>query len=148
MGAGKLAPPKDQRRTGGAERKSVARDDEDEPTTNNGRLSFAQLVSQFLYAGKTLEQVARWDDRQMLGCIGLRRDKWGALVKHVEDLPPWVEVDDDGMRIISKPQSFGKMFRQVKKFQGLNKEKAEQAWVAYASKMEESQAARRKQQGM
>ncbi len=84
----------------------------------------------------------------MLGCIGLRRDKWGALVKHVEDLPPWVEVDDDGMRIISKPQSFGKMFRQVKKFQGLNKEKAEQAWVAYASKMEESQAARRKQQGM
>ncbi len=79
----------------------------------------------------------------MLGVVGLRRDKWGALVRHTEDLPPWVEVDDEGMRIVSRPTSFGKMYRQVKRGQGLSKDKAEQAWVAYVADIEEG----RKKQG-
>jgi hypothetical protein len=80
-----------------------------------------------LYAGKTLAEVAGYDDSQLSRVIFRRRDGHGALVRG-DTLPPWVHVDSNGMRVVKDPRPFAEVFRRVKKWQGLEKEQAEQAW--------------------
>ncbi len=91
-------------------------------------LSIAEIVSELLYAGKSLSEIAGYDALVLKWVVFRKRNKYGALVQAHDELPPGVEVDDDGMRIISNPVPFSAMFRQVKKRQGLNKEQTEAQW--------------------
>lgn len=92
-----------------------------------------------LYGGKTLDEVASYDDWQMANVVCRKRDKSGRLVStrqslgpDGEELPPWVEVDDNGQRVVSRPTSFGKMFQAAKKAQGMKDWEAKRAWHSYS----------------
>jgi hypothetical protein len=86
-------------------------------------------VSELLYNGATLEQIAGYDDEFIEQVLWRKRDSRGRLDRY--DLPEGCEVDDDGMRVISSPVAFGAMFREVKKFQGLDEDDAEKRWQEY-----------------
>ncbi len=94
-------------------------------------LNIAELVSELLYAGKTLAEVAGYDDVLLERVVCRKRDEYGRLVRHDSELPPWVEVDADGMRTISRPVPFARMFHAVKRYQGATVEHAEAAWKEY-----------------
>lgn len=96
-------------------------------------MTAAHLVSQFLYAGKTLADVAGWDDRQMLRVVCLPRNSRGEIVTDDADLPQWVKdtTDEDGWRVVKNPKPFGAMFREVKRKQGKSEQEAESEWTAY-----------------
>jgi hypothetical protein len=89
------------------------------------------LVSELLFNGKTLAEVAGYDVYIMRHVLNRRRDKYGRLVRKSEELPPWVEVDDDGMRVVTRPCSFASMYRKVKRWQGHSTESAEEHWKKY-----------------
>lgn len=55
----------------------------------------------------TLEQIARLDDVQIARCLNLPRDRRGNLLRRDSELPPGVEVDDDGLRVVSSPCGLG-----------------------------------------
>lgn len=80
-----------------------------------------------LFGCKSLREIAGYDDVQIVHVLARRRDKWGKLVRS-EELPPGVEVDDDGQRIVTRPVPFKRMYRMVKKLQGLPAEKIDTAW--------------------
>lgn len=66
----------------------------------------------------------------MQNVIARKRGKGGKLIRGGSDLPSWVHVDANGMRVIprGKRSSFSKMFQQVKQNRGLSKEKIKQDW--------------------
>ena len=94
-------------------------------------LGIAELVSELLYAGKTLAEIADYDGVQMMLIVCRKRDKYGKLIRG-EQLPPGVEVDSEGMRVVSNPVSFEGMFRglKLKQTRG-NRELTEQLWEGY-----------------
>jgi hypothetical protein len=71
--------------------------------------------------------VAGYDDYFLRHVLALPRDRAGRLVRG-EQLPPGVEVDEDGMRVVRNPVPFARMFRQVKERQGYDEERARYAW--------------------
>lgn len=71
------------------------------------------------------------DDIQMRWIFCRKRDHAGNLTRRDPDLPDWVEVDTDGMRVVSNPVSFTSMFKQVKKYQGLDESRTKQCWQEY-----------------
>ena len=86
-------------------------------------------MSECLYAGKTLVEVAGYTDWQLSYVLCRRRDKAGRLDRSPrEELPPWVEVDDDGMRVIRNPVPLGVAFKQVQRRRGRTDEQAVAAW--------------------
>jgi len=85
-----------------------------------------------VYAGRTLAEVAGLDDVQVAGILFRPRDKYGRLRKR-PDLPPGVEVDDEGMRVVKNPVPYAVMFRQVRRRQGLNEEQVEASWREFLS---------------
>lgn len=91
----------------------------------------AELVSELLYAGKTLQEIAGYDNYQLLWVLFRKRDKYGRLIRVDSELPPWVKVDANGMRVVGKRVSFGAMYKQVKRTQGLSKEEADKKWKDY-----------------
>ncbi len=97
----------------------------------------AEFVSEMLYGGKTLDEIASYDDWQLANVVCRKRDKWGKLLGTAtgpdgEELPPWVHVDEHGQRVVNNPTSFGKMFQSAKKAQGLKDWEATRAWHAYS----------------
>lgn len=100
-------------------------------------MNIARLVSQLLYGGKTLAEVAGYTTVQLQHVLFLKRDKWGNLVEPGEELPDGVEVDERGMRIPSKQSyrgGFTQTYRQIKKKQGLSDAEAQAAWEAYMAR--------------
>lgn len=94
------------------------------------------MVSDMCYAGKTLAEIAGYSTIQMNHMLFLKRDKWGRLEDPRNALPPGVEVDDNGMRVISpnNRRPFTKSFQRVKKRQGLNDAEAQKAWDDYLAR--------------
>lgn len=119
--------------TVGQIRAAIQRTNEEGEDGEDGEpLTYAQLISELRHAGHTLADIAGYDDVQISHVICLKRDKYGQLVRRKRnDLPDWVEVDENGMRIISKPVPFSKMYRQVQRDRGLSKEAASGRWKAY-----------------
>lgn len=106
----------------------------DEDTSNSRQpFSIAEIVAELIYANKTIDDIANYDDVQMRWIVFRKRDKYGGLVRSSSELPDWVEVDDQGMRIVSKEVSYQAMFRQVKKKQGLTGDKVEESWKYFLS---------------
>lgn len=88
-----------------------------------------------MYAGKSLSEIARLDDYQLRWVVFRRRDKYGGLMRRgANDLPPHVQVDANGMRVVTNPQPFSKMFRDVKRRQGVvNERDIEERWKQYTA---------------
>jgi hypothetical protein len=75
--------------------------------------------------------VAGYDDEMLARVVFRRRDRYGRLVRATEDLPPGVEVDEDGQRVVTDPRPFSVMYRQVRMSQGMSREEAEDDWLLY-----------------
>ena len=80
---------------------------------------------------RSLLDFADMDSYQMRWVYGRPRDKHGRLRRGAEDLPDWVEVDADGMRVVTDQTTFSSMFHQVKSSQGLKPEQVKDAWQMY-----------------
>jgi hypothetical protein len=88
------------------------------------------MVSELLYADKPYSEIAGYDSTMLRWVIARPRDKYGRL-KRRGNLPPWVEVDDKGMRVVTRPVAFQTMFRQVAKSKGLELEQIDKEWKEY-----------------
>ncbi len=88
-------------------------------------------MSELLYAGKTMVEIAGWDDCQMRWVVCRKRDKSGRLVRRDPSLPDWVETDERGMRVVTNPVPYSTMFRQVMRGRGLTDREAAVAWAAW-----------------
>jgi hypothetical protein len=84
-----------------------------------------------LYAGKTLAEIAGMDDLQMRWVVSRRRDQQGRLIRRDRELPEWVEVDAEGMRIITQPRRFGDVFRRTYEELGLSQQQIEARWTGF-----------------
>lgn len=71
------------------------------------------------------------DDLILVHVFGRPRDKFGRLIRHNSELPPWVEVDADGMRTISKPVPFSAAVRKAWRGAGVNEGEVERRWQSY-----------------
>jgi len=91
----------------------------------------AELVSELLYAGKSLAEIAGYDDVQLSRVVFRRRDRYGRLLRQAEELPPGVCVDEDGMRVVTNPVPYAVMYRQVRQGQGLGRNQAEADWLRF-----------------
>ena len=93
-------------------------------------MTVAELVCDLLYAGKTREEIAGYDDAFMRWVLCRPRDENGDLIRVPSDLPRWVAryLDSKGHWSIKDPQPYGRVFQQVKKQQGFSEEEREQAW--------------------
>ena len=91
------------------------------------------MISECLYGGKSLAEVAGYDPWQWRLVLCRARNSSGQLIRDDggEKLPPWVEVDERGQRVISKPVSFSQAFMQVQKRRGKNKEQSAAAWAEW-----------------
>lgn len=94
-------------------------------------MTVAEIVSELMYAGKSLEEIASYDPAQLLWVISRKRDRCGKLIRNRELLPPGVHVDENGMRIVKNPTPFNVMFKQVKTRQGLTREEVAAEWAEY-----------------
>lgn len=94
------------------------------------------MVSDLLYAGKTLEQIAGWSTAFMNRVLLLPRDSSGRLVPPSEQLPDGVEVNADGQRVIPHDQlrPFTQSFRRAKEMQGLSMHDAQAHWDDYLNR--------------
>lgn len=99
-------------------------------------MTIAQIVSELLYSGKTLAEIAGYTTVFIRKVLLLRRDKYGKLADPENELPPWVHVDANGMRTIPKEQrcSFTNAYKRAKTIQGLSKDDAQKAWEKYLDK--------------
>ncbi len=81
-----------------------------------------------------MSEIARYDDTITAYIVGRKRDKSCRLVRDngEEQLPPWVEVDEHGQRVVGKPTSFGQMFKAAKRAQGMKDWEATRAWHVYS----------------
>lgn len=84
-------------------------------------------MSELLYAGKTLREVAGYDDAFMRHVLLRPRDKHGRLVRR-GDLPPGVEVDEDGMRTVTRATDLETLYRRILRRRGVSPEAAEARW--------------------
>lgn len=138
MGSGKLLIPTadtgEYKGSGGGdgrEGRNGREEQIEDGTADNGELTPFDIVSELMYAGKTVREIAGYDTVQMLGVIWRKRDKYGKLIRN-NDLPEGVEVDEDGMRTISNPVPFRDMFIGVRRnIVGESDTSAEAAWERY-----------------
>jgi len=77
-----------------------------------------------VYHGTTLAEISRLTSYQLQWVYFRERDEQGRLVKQIRP----VAADVVQKR---KPVSFEEMFRGVKRFQGLDDAKTEEAWQQY-----------------
>lgn len=87
------------------------------------------MVSELLYAGRRLKDIAGYDSRQLRWVEFRPRDGRGNL--RTDDLPPWVHVDNDGMRVVENPTSFAACFRMAQEWRGADGRQAAAAWDEY-----------------
>lgn len=86
------------------------------------------MISELVFAGKSLEEIAGYDPWQWRDVLTRARDSQGKIIRG-EKLPPWVHVDSDGMRVIRKPVAYETMFKSVRtKLAGMTPEEAERDW--------------------
>jgi hypothetical protein len=87
------------------------------------------VVAQLKFNSIPMTEIAGLDTYQLAFVYGRRRDKQGQLVRvGSEGLPDWVEVDADGMRVVSDPVPFGRMWGQVCHGRGWSKEATTRSW--------------------
>lgn len=91
-------------------------------------MSPCELISELLQGGRSLAEIAGYDDSFITGCLWLSRDETGRLIQTGEELPPWVLVDRNGQRLVANPQPLSHLFREVQRWRGVSAEGAEQAW--------------------
>ena len=107
-------------------------DDDAGGTGDSGQpLTITEIVAELLNANKPLAEVAGYDDVQMRWLLFRERDRWGQLMRVDKDLPPWVHVDEDGMRIVKNPTPFEKMYKQVRQYQRWTPENIEDDWLDF-----------------
>lgn len=94
-------------------------------------LTVAELLSELLYAGKTLSEIAGYDDVQMNWVVCRQRDDRGRLQRGNEQLPPGVHVDDDGMRVVKSPSSYAAAFAKASSEVGVAPDLAKQRWQEF-----------------
>ena len=85
------------------------------------------MYAQLVYAGHRLEDIASWDDEQLGKIVCRPRDRYGDL-KRGEKLPPWAEVDDRGMRVVTKPAPLESAVKGAYLHHGVNEEDAAEKW--------------------
>jgi len=78
-----------------------------------------------------MQEVARYDDYQLFHVILRARDQFGRLIRKMAGLPDWVECDEEGMRIVSKPKPFQVMFQQIGRRAGWSDKEIDNAWGKY-----------------
>lgn len=90
-------------------------------------------MSELLYAGKTLDQIAGWDSIQLSRVIARPRNKYGELLRTDPSMPRFVQqhLDADGCWRIEDPQPFGAAYHQMRQAQGMNSEEARKSWYGY-----------------
>jgi len=85
-----------------------------------------------MYAGKSLSEIAGYNDYQMMWVVCRKRDDRGRLVRHDDSLPPWVHVDGKGLRVVKgKPVRFSQMYQDVYRNRGMTVGQAEEKWEEY-----------------
>ena len=130
VGTGKLPTPPppagdgpERRRDGDAD--ADAADDDRLPLTP------CEIVSELLYGGKSMLEIAGYTPYVLRDVLGLRRDDGGRLVRG-SGLPPWVKVDAQGHRVIAgKPMTYAAMYAQVRKNRGATDEEVAAQWQHY-----------------
>jgi hypothetical protein len=97
------------------------------------------MVAELVYSGKSVSEIAGYDDAQIHNVIFRKRDNKGAIIRKggANDYPDHVKFDSNGMRVITNPCGFRDMYASVQKRRGLNKEVIEDKWKAFLTKREE-----------
>jgi hypothetical protein len=144
VGAGKLRFPKDGEKRG--DHDNYNEDNSEDEESDDGRergysfrgrrrvTSPCAIVSELLYNGKTLREVAGYDPYLMSQVLGRPRDKFGKLIGSSgdSDLPEGVAVDARGMRIIRNPiGTFRDAYKYAKRIQGISEREAVSHWDRY-----------------
>ena len=93
-------------------------------------MSIAEVVCELMYAGKTRNEIAGYDDAFLRWVLCRPRDDCGRLVRHDPDLPHWVSenLDSSGHWNIRHTEPYGVMYRQVLAQQGLSEEQQQETW--------------------
>lgn len=81
-------------------------------------------MSELKWREVSLVEIAGLDDVQIAYVLNRRRDRHGNLIREDEELPPGVEVDDNGMRIITNPTSYGRAYVKAKMHYGVSEHQA------------------------
>lgn len=87
-------------------------------------------MCELLYAGKTLKEIAGYDDAFMQWVLCRPRDEYGKLFRRNPNLPWWVTTDSNGQwRIRAKDAaSYSDMFKDVLKHRGLDEQQRQIAF--------------------
>ncbi len=91
------------------------------------------MISELMYAGKSLREIAGYSDLQLRRIVFRERDKFGALVRVDDDLPEYVRntMDENGHRVVKNPKPFAIMFKQVAKRKGMDDKTVAEQWESY-----------------
>ncbi len=94
-------------------------------------MTYEEQVSELFQANWRMADIASltpWIRRALF----LPRDKYGRLKREDPDLPPGVEVDDDGKRVIKgKRATLAQVFKQVNLERGLSLDQIKDAWAKF-----------------
>lgn len=94
-------------------------------------MTIAETVCELLYAGKTLAEVAGYDDAFMRYVLCRPRDEYGRLLRHSRDLPWWVTTDADGQWVIRNSEPYAIAFDRVLEVQGFDESQRRCAWAQW-----------------
>jgi hypothetical protein len=91
------------------------------------------MVSELLYVGRTIKEIASFTTTQTLDLVCRARDDQGRLIRAFDALPPGVKVDHRGMRVVEHRVPFTHTFRQVLLNQGVPEEEIEKRWQEFVA---------------
>jgi hypothetical protein len=89
-----------------------------------------------MYAGKTLKEIAGYDDAFMRWVLCRPRDEHGSLIRHDPDLPWWVSTDSKGQWKLDprKCQSYSAVFNKIMEQRGMDERQRRIAWAEWKGK--------------
>ncbi|MDE2100648.1 MAG: hypothetical protein KGL39_25615 [Patescibacteria group bacterium] len=96
------------------------------------------MVSELLYAGKQLSEIAGYSTNQIQNVLGLDRDESGRLMRRPEGTPRWVKTDSKGMRVVPTSAAVPSMevaIRLIAKRTGRDPDKAWQLFLTNNPKL-------------
>jgi hypothetical protein len=95
------------------------------------------MVAELVYGGKTLAEIAGYDDAQTHFVLFRKRDKDGVIVRKggKNDYPDHVKFDSNGMRVITNPCGYREMYLGVHRKRGVKD--LDKTWDGFLTKREE-----------